>query len=373
MKIDSVLKKEGITIVSQLDTLQVNMLAKSISSKLCLAFPEHSLNRSNIFASLSRLNMYIADMGIDLAGAKYYYKNNSIYFNKNIPFEKLSDVAIHECLHFIQEIRDEHDEITRMGIYDTHTGLGVNEATVQVMASEANMLDTVEEKYFNISLKTISPDYYPLECALIKQIAYFTGTYPLYHSTLYSNDVFKNTFSAKTDKKTYNTIMKNLDKLLTAENELHYFMSELQYAESANTIKVLNKMIPKTKNTIVSLFFRTQNLIMKKLFSSEYNGIRSLEDIKEFQEKFYNFKDLIGSADNYTFYNELYIEMMDLLERKKEHIEANGEINLFESVDKSLIIVEGSKTAFSFLVLLVRKTRKLFGRHPEAVNINEFD
>ena len=62
--------------------------------------------------------MYIADMGFDSAHAKYYHKNNSIYFNKNINFEKLSDVAIHECIHYIQEIRDEHDNTIRMGLYD---------------------------------------------------------------------------------------------------------------------------------------------------------------------------------------------------------------------------------------------------------------
>jgi len=118
MKIDSVLKKEGINVVSQLDTLQVNSIAKSISNKLCLTFPEHNLNRSDIFSAICRLNMYVADMGFDLSGAKYYYRNNSIYFNKNINFEKFSDIAIHECLHYIQEIRDERDNVVRMGLYD---------------------------------------------------------------------------------------------------------------------------------------------------------------------------------------------------------------------------------------------------------------
>ena len=49
-------------------------------------------------------------------------------------------------------------------------------------------------KYYDMEFKTDSPNYYPIECDLVKQMTYFTGTYPLYHSTLYSNDIFKNTF-----------------------------------------------------------------------------------------------------------------------------------------------------------------------------------
>ena len=57
-------------------------------------------------------------------------------------------------------------------------------------------------KYYNMELSTESPDYYPLQTALLNEMIYFTGTYPLYHSTLYSNDIFKNTFIAKSSSKT---------------------------------------------------------------------------------------------------------------------------------------------------------------------------
>ena len=77
MSTNSRLKKEGIEIVEQLDTLKVNTIAISIASKLCLAFPEHNLNKSELFTSLSRINMYIAKMPEDSAGAKYFYKNNN--------------------------------------------------------------------------------------------------------------------------------------------------------------------------------------------------------------------------------------------------------------------------------------------------------
>lgn len=363
MSINSRLKKEGIEIIEELDTLKVNTIAISVASKLCLAFPEHSLNRSSLFESLSRLNMYIAKMPPDSTGAKYFYKDNSIYFNESSNIEEMSMLAMHECIHFIQELRDSNNNLVKMGLYNpiSNFGLGINEAAVQLMASEANMSDLTAETYFNISIKTISPDYYPLQCTLLNQIAYFTGTYPLYHSTLNSNDVFKNTFILKTDKKTYTNIVKNFDKLLSLENDLNFYNSEMQYANKESSIKLLNKLITNNRKDIINLFFKTQNLIMEKCFKHEFNSVRNLDDIRNFNKKIYNYKNLIGYTDGYTFYNEFYRKMMEAIEEKRVYIEKYGEINLFENINNSLMLVDNSKSAFSLIKTFVTKIRKLFG------------
>ena len=373
MNTHSRLKKDGIEIIEQLDTLKVNTIAINVASKLCLAFPEHNLSRSKLFESLSRINMYIAKMPADASGAKYFYKDCSIYFNENLDIEEMSRMAMHECIHFIQELRDSNNNLIKMGLYNplTNTGLGLNEASVQLMASEANMMDIMNETYFNISINTISPDYYPLQCALVNQIAYFTGTYPLYHSTLNSNDVFKNTFILKSDKKTYSTIVKNLDKLLTLENDLNFFASELEYADKISSIKLLNKLIKKNKEDITSLFFRTQNLIIEKCFKSEFNNIRTLEDVASFNKKIYNFKNIIGYSDSYTFYNEFYRQMMNAVEEKKSYIEQYGDINLFENLNNSLMLVDETKNSFAFILNFVNKLKKLFGFNKKSSeNIN---
>lgn len=371
MNIHSKLKKEGIEIIKQLDTLKVNNIAINVSSKLCLAFPEHNLNKSELFESLSRLNMYIAKMPPDASGAKYFYKDNSIYFNENIDIEEMSKMAVHECIHFIQELRDSNNNVTRMGLYTpfSNTGIGINEAAVQLMASEANMMDKTQETYFNISINTISPDYYPLQCTLVSQIAYFTGTYPLYHSTLNSNDVFKNTFILKSDKKTYSTIVKNLDKLVMLENDLNYFAIELEYADKISSIKLLNKLIKKNKEAITSLFFETQNLIIDKCFKNEFNNIRNLEDIKAFNKKLYNFKNIIGYCDGYTFYNEFYRSMMNLVEEKRTYIKQYGEINLFDNANNSLMLVDKS----TFVTVFINKFKKLFRLNKSEENINDWN
>ena len=363
MATHSKLKKEGIEIIKQLDTMKVNTIAINVAIKLCLAFPEHNLNKSELFESLSQLNMYVAKMPQDSSGAKYFYKDNSIYFNETADLDEMSTLAVHECIHYIQEIRDYNSNLSKMGLYApvSNTGLGINEAAVQLMASEANMMEPVNETYYGISINTISPNYYPLECALLNQIAYFTGTYPIYHSTLNSNDVFKNTFILKSDKKTYSTIIKNFDKLLSLENSLNYYSNELQYVDKIKSIKLLNRLINETKGNIKSIFFKTQNLIMNKCFKSEFNNIRNLDDIKNFNNKLYNYKNIIGSSDEYTFYNEFYRNMMNVIDEKKSYIEKYGEINLFESINTGLMLVDNTKNAFSFFNTLVRKIKKLLG------------
>lgn len=372
MSINSRLKKEGIEIVEQLDTLKVNTIAISIASKLCLAFPEHNLNKSELFTSLSRINMYIAKMPEDSAGAKYFYKNNSIYFNKEYDLDEMAKLAMHECIHYIQEFRDANNNLVKMGLYNCtlNSGLGINEAAVQLMASEANMCPSTSETYYNVSLNTISPNYYPLECALVNQMAYFTGTYPLFHSTLNSNDVFKNTFILKSNKRAYNTIVKNIDLLLAYENDLNYFASELQYANKVSEIKLLNKLIASKKDSITSIFFKTQNLIIESCFISEFNNIRNLEDVKEYKNKLYNFKNIMGSNENYTFYNEFYRKIMESLEKKKEQIEQFGEINLFETSENSLVLVDNTKRALSFVSTFFVKVKKLFGFNKSRDTIN---
>ena len=62
MSIHSRLKKEGIQIIEKLDTEKVNKISINVASKLCLAFPEHSLKRNELFEAVSGLSMYIAKM-----------------------------------------------------------------------------------------------------------------------------------------------------------------------------------------------------------------------------------------------------------------------------------------------------------------------
>lgn len=60
MSIESNLKKDGIEVIEQVDTLMVNKIAMNISKKICNTFPEYGFNQNELFIKLSRLNMYKA-------------------------------------------------------------------------------------------------------------------------------------------------------------------------------------------------------------------------------------------------------------------------------------------------------------------------
>ena len=62
--------------------------------------------------------------------------------------------------------------------------MAINKAAVQLMAEKANNNMPDKVKYYDLSLDTTSPNYYPLQCVLVNELAYFTGSYALFHSTL---------------------------------------------------------------------------------------------------------------------------------------------------------------------------------------------
>lgn len=370
MSIHSVLKKEGIKIVAEIDALTINTIARKIADILSNSFPEQTLDRTDLFISISRLKMYRAEMPVGLSDAKYYYKNNSIYFNQDIDLSNITPVMIHECIHFLQQLKDSSGNLIRLGLSDytssQPTGTAINEAAVQLMACEANHNPVDNVKYYGISLNTISPSHYPLQCVLVSQLAYFTGTYPLYHSVLYSNDIFKNTLIAKSDKKTFDTICQNLDILIDMEDELSLMSHQLNLHDNISKVNRINTSIDNRKKFIRSLFFETQDLIIEKCFTKEFENIKDLEDVSNFQKLIYNFKNIIGYTDEYTYYNTFYCNMMHQLEQKKEYIENYGPIHLNETLKRELMEIKSTNRFLDFFRRFFTKLSKLLGVKDET-------
>ena len=367
MSINSALKKEGIRVVGKLNTLEVNKIATIISESIANSFPEHSINQNDLFISISRLNMYIAEMPNDMAMAKYFYKNNSIYFSKNMNLDDLNTLAVHECIHFMQELKNNSGKLLRLGLYNPKTGNGmaINEAAVQHMASVATEAKTDNVKYYNMELSTISPDFYPIQTTLLNEMIYFTGSYALYHSTFYSNDVFKNTFIAKSSAKTYSKIEKNFDLIFEYEallsNEIHKLSLYSNNTEKdAEKIQKINNKIDSLKNIIFEKTLETQNIILQNCFEKEFNSIRTIEDIKNFREHLYNFKNVLIYAENYNYFNEFYIEMTNRLEEKQEFIEKYGNILTAQSITNELTSVQENTYGFQFFKTLFSKLKLLF-------------
>ena len=342
MSVESDLKKDGIEVIKKLDTLRVNSIARTVSNSLCETFPDFNLNQNDLFIKLSRLDMYIAKMPEGMAEANYFYKNTSIYFNDHIADEDLEEFAIHECIHYIQEIKDKRNYLLRMGLCDYTEfriyGLGLNEAAVQLMASKVLAIPKEYVKYFNITFETTSPSYYPLECCLVSQLAYLIGEDVLFESTINSNDTFKNKFIELTNAKTFMNIEDNIDKILMSEEEIIKINNKIATMDdNSKKIDIMNKKIENLKSHITSTFIKTQKLITSSYFDNVFDSITDLEGVEKYRQKLYNFKDYLGSTAGDTFFNDYYVNKMMALEEKYNYLENTSVENV---VDDSMYLTK---------------------------------
>ena len=336
MSIESDLKKDGITVVGKLDTLSINTISHDIAEKLCKAFPEQNFIFQNLFIALSRIPMYIADIPEGFAEATYFYKNSSMYFKQGLKIDELEKFAVHEFIHYLQEIKDKKGHLLRLGLCDFGDlkicGMGLNEGAVQLMASKALAVPEEIVKYYGISLPTTSPSYYPLLCNLIKQMAYITGEDCLYDSTFYGSDTFKERFSNLCGANNFLRIQDNLDKILETEEKAIKLNNKLMSdnCEGSKAQKVAKK-IEDCKTKIKKIFFETQDLIYSSYFNTQFTKIFTTADIDEFRLRLYNYKNYIGISDNYSNFNEFYINKMMDLDNKYESIMNNTSLTVVDN------------------------------------------
>lgn len=323
------LKKENIEVIEAIDTLTVNSIAKNIADRIINTFPNFYLDKNQIFAKLTKLNMYKAKMPEGIAEACYCHKNTSIYFNSNISNEDIEEFAIHECLHYLQEKRSKSHRLTRMGLC-SYTGikvkgLGLNEAAVQFMASKIIGIKPDVEKYYGITLHTPSPSYYPLECSLLNEIAYFVNEDVIFRSTFFANDNFKKYMTIYTSKAIYDQIESAFDTILDLEEKIIKLSNEINNLNDGDIkITKLQQKIEQHKESIVYNYFQTQNIIIKNFFDYEFNEVDTVDKLELFRKKLYKFTDIMGGMKDYKFFDNYYIEMMNKIDHRYNVIENGG-------------------------------------------------
>lgn len=325
MNIEKELQKDGIIVTEKIDTEIILKITKNISKTIAHSFPRANLNEEEIFSRLFSLNMYKAQMPEGMAEANYCYKNCSIYFNSHISNEDLEEFAIHECLHFLQEVKDDNNKIKKMGLSNYSefrtTGTGLNEAAVQYISSKIIGIIPDFEKYYDMNIFTPSPSYYPVECALLNELIYFIGEDILFKSTYFSTDEFKHEIIYRTSQKTFNKILLAFDKILKYEEKIIILNNKI--IASDNNSKLEDKII-KYRTNIKDTFINTQNLIIKEFFDFEYKNIENLEQLENYRKKLANFEPLIATTNNYTFFKDYFTNMMNKLEHKCNVLENGG-------------------------------------------------
>lgn len=353
MSIESDLKKDGIKVTSKLDTLVVNNIARNIARKIVATFPELNFDETNLFIKLSRIDMYTASIPDGMAEANYFYKNSSIYFNNKIDFGDLEEFAIHECIHHLQEIKTSRNKLVRMGLCCFNalspTGMGINEAAVQLITSKIIGIEPDFVKYYGIEFKSSSPSYYPMECHLVEEMAFITGYDILFESTFNSNDNFKNTFIKDTSEKVFLAIEKAIDSILNYEEQISKLANKFsEENQSDKSCKNISKKIDDLKQKISITFMRTQNLIVSSFFDKNFDKISNLEELENYRRKLESFRSLVCTHEGYFFFDNYYIEKMCALEHKCNILE-NGGIETAISITKQnkfLVFLKKFKSFF---------------------------
>lgn len=325
MSIESDLKKDGITVIEPLDTTTVNVIAKNVSKKIIAAFSNLGFDFDTLYERFSKLPMYIADMPEGMSEASYFYKNSAIYFRDGMGLADLEKFAVHELIHNFQEQKNEKGDLTRLGLCtfkgSKPTGMALNEAAVQLLAS--NILENTFETatYYDITFSTVSPNCYPLLCNLIYQMAYVTGEEVLFESTFNSNDHFKNKFTALCGENVYNQISNYFDKILETEEKIIKISNKIQKNElSTAKVDSLYRKSDELKKQLKSAYFSTQELIINSYFTNSLKTLITSDDVDRFRKKLYSFQDIIGTTTNYFFFNNYYIQMMEKLDSRYDSL-----------------------------------------------------
>ena len=354
MSIESDLRKDGIQVISKLDTLVVNNIARNIARKIVENFPELNFNETDLFIKIARIDMYTATMPDGMAEANYFYKNSSIYFNNKIDFEDLEEFAIHECIHHLQEVKTSRNKLVRMGLCSFNTvspiGLGINEAAVQLITSKIIGIEPDFVKYYGIEFKSSSPSYYPMECHLVEEMAFITGYDVLTESTFNSNDNFKNDFINETSEKVFYAIQNAIDFILNCEEQISKLANKFtEENQSDKACKKINEKISSLKQKISVTFMRTQNLIVSSYFDKSFNKITNLEELENYRRKLEHFRNLICTQEGYFFFDNYYIEKMCALEHKCSILENGGIETAVIPTKKNrlLVFLENFKKFFS--------------------------
>ena len=325
MSIDSDLRKDGIKVIEPLDSYTVNTLAKNVSEKIVAAFPNFGFTFDTLYNRFSNLPMYIADIPEGMSEASYFYKNSAIYFRDGMGLGDLEKFAVHELIHNFQEKKDDKGNLIRLGLCTFKGskifGMALNEAAVQLISS--NILGCTFENvtYYDIEFSTISPNCYPLLCNLIYQMAYVTGEEVLFDSTFNSNDHFKNKFIALCGESSYSQVSNLFDKILISEEKIINLNNKLQSNDfSVSKTQSLYKKIGNLKKQLKSAYLEAQELIIKSYFSTVFKTLINSVDLDRFRKKLYNFQELIGTTDNYSFFNSYYISMMESLDNRYDSV-----------------------------------------------------
>ena len=214
---------------------------------------------------------------------------------------------------------------------------GLNEASVQYIASIMTGQKPDNVKYYELELITPSPNYYPLETAIDKCVSLLEHIhYFLVH--FFGTDLFENTFKTITSEDNFNYIEEKLTYILHLQEKLSSIYSNIHTHEQTESkkISVLNN-ITNLKNKLRETVLDIQNIIYTSAFANELDKVETVQDIVNIRTLIANFENyLIISEDDYSF--EQFKDKMNIeLNNKLSLIEAYGNYSFALKAKKDIL------------------------------------
>lgn len=376
-------KLNGIRNAVEISAKDRHTISKKAIDLIYPVVSEFNISKEMLFNSLGKSNMYLADFE-DMSMGKYDYTTNSIYFSNELDITNLDSSVIHEILHFFQAELTENNFLVRMGLFEpsklfrSEKGLGLNEASVQYLSSIIAKEVPDHVRYYELELVTPSSNYYPLETAIVRQMCFFTGTYPLFFSTLFSTDLFEKTFKTITSVDNYNYIEKKLTEIVHLQEKLSNIYSHIHTHNQAESkkISVLNN-ITNLKNKLRETVLDVQKIIYTSAFANELDKVETVQDIVNIQTLISNFENYIISYENDYSFEQFKDKISVELNNKLALIEAYGNYSFALKAKKDILnlpkIYSQSffKTFFTKIKLLIDLKFNLSRSNDEELYENE--
>ncbi len=343
MIINKKLENMGINVKGRVEDSTVEAIAKDITKKIKLQFPDDDLNYLDIYEKIVRTPMYYAIITDGLSKANYYYKNSSLYFDESKEISDIEEFIFHECIHIIQEYKDKKGKLVRIGLCEvneiTIKAMALNEGAVQYVVTNALHLQDKELTVYGIVINGKS-NYYPLITNIINQLAFLLGERILVDSTLNSNENFKIEIIDNIGEGAYNLIEKNTNEILKIKNDI----LEMQKNVNLEEIEYQEKLKEYTLE-IQKLYLDTQNAIYMGYFNNIFKRAENVDDVNEIKTTLNKYSNLIGRTNDYNEFDIFYKSYID---------KANSKIDDF--MNRKSLVVFGD----NFIVRLFRKIKKLF-------------
>ena len=146
----------------------------------------------------------------------------------------------------------------------------------------------------------------------------------------------------------YNQIANSFDKILELEEKIIILQNKLQSIDlSSSRADSISNKIKELKANIKNTYFSTQELFITTYFSTIFKSLITSSDLDRFRKKLYNFQELAGNTDNYYFFNNFYIEMMEKLDKRFDM--------LAELDSHSTYLIPRKESTFSKIIKYIQK------------------